>query len=349
MSETLGLPVSQLGAIPAEIRDKKRWLNYRLVDDPKHPDKPKKVPIQSRAPGHNAHVDKPETWATFSEAVRALRNYHVELAGIGFVFTADDDIAGVDLDGCRDPSTGVIAEWALAIITELSSYTEISQSGTGVHIIVRGKVPGAGNRRPVKDVRGQLCGGIEMYDNRRYFIFTGQHLGWTPSQVEERSDALDRVHTRYLAAVERPGVAKALPPIGGRLPCTFTSSDEALLEKARAARNGDRFAALYDRGDYSGYGSHSEADLALCSRLAFWTDGDASRIDALFRASALFRPKWTEKHGAATYGQMTIGKAMEGGSIGRSSDWIPSKTEWRNAQLDRLLERHLPVSVAGGK
>lgn len=349
MSTDLRFSVGEFDAIPAEIRGKTRWLNYRLVDDAKHPDKPKKVPIQSRAPGHNASVDKPETWAMFSEAVRALRTYHVELAGIGFVFTADDDIAGVDLDGCRDPSTGVIAEWALAIIAELSSYTEISQSGTGVHIIVRGKVPGVGHKRAVRDERGEVCGHIEMYDKGRYFIFTGQHLGWTPSQVEERSDALHRVHARHLAPVELTNVKRALPSMGGRLPCAFTSSDEALLEKARAARNGDRFAALYDRGDYSGYGSHSEADLALCSRLAFWTDGDATRIDALFRASALFRPKWTEKHGAVTYGQITIAKALAGGSIGRNSDWIPSKTEWRNAQLDRLLERHLPVSVAGGK
>jgi putative DNA primase/helicase len=94
--------------------------------------------------------------------------------------------------------------------------------------------------------------------------------------------------------------------------------DEVLLSKARAAKNGDRFRALFDEGDLSGYHSQSEADLALCDRLTFWTNGDTVRIDQLFRRSALFRPKWDERHFAdgRTYGAATIEKTMAGARDG---------------------------------
>lgn len=89
------------------------------------------------------------------------------------------------------------------------------------------------------------------------------------------------------------------------------TDDGKLLDLARNARNGAKFAALYDRGDTSGYNSQSEADAALCAILAFWTGGDLSRIDALFRLSALFRPdKWDSvRVKGKTYGAATIERA----------------------------------------
>src|SRR5262249_15434554 len=93
----------------------------------------------------------------------------------------------------------------------------------------------------------------------------------------------------------------------------LTSDDLKLLARARAAANGEAFSGLY-MGDRSGYPSPSEADLALCNMLAFWTGRDADQIDRLFRQSALMRPKWDERHGAQTYGEMTIAKALAGGA-----------------------------------
>src|SRR5262245_2703110 len=80
--------------------------------------------------------------------------------------------------------------------------------------------------------------------------------------------------------------------------------DGALIERARRARNGARFVALW-AGDVSAYGSQSEADLALCNLLAFWTGGDAARVDRLFRVSGLYRSKWDATRGEQTYGQRT--------------------------------------------
>ena len=60
--------------------------------------------------------------------------------------------------------------------------------------------------------------------------------------------------------------------------------------------------------------SQSEADLALCGKLAFWFQKDAVRIDKIFRQSSLFRAKWDEKHygDGSTYGQKTVETAISG-------------------------------------
>ena len=77
--------------------------------------------------------------------------------------------------------------------------------------------------------------------------------------------------------------------------------------------NGEKFQDLWEGRwqQYRWFPSQSEADMALCSMLAYWTDSDADQIDRLFRQSALYRPKWDEPRGATTYGQLTIQKALE--------------------------------------
>ena len=84
--------------------------------------------------------------------------------------------------------------------------------------------------------------------------------------------------------------------------------DEEIIERAHAAKNGDKFSKLW-AGDTSGYGSSSEADLALCGMLAFWVGGDEHRIDSLFRKSSLCREKWTSR---ADYRNRTIDEAVRG-------------------------------------
>jgi primase-polymerase (primpol)-like protein len=71
--------------------------------------------------------------------------------------------------------------------------------------------------------------------------------------------------------------------------------DRKLLHRAASAKNGYKFSHLW-RGDTSNYGGDdSRADLALLSMLLFWTRGDESRSDALFRQSGLSRDKWTKR------------------------------------------------------
>ena len=118
--------------------------------------------------GQYASSTNPETWVSFSEAVSAY--YKGGFDGIGFVVTKETSIVGVDLDHCRDLETGDIEPWALRIVKILNSYTEITPSGTGLRIFIRGKLPPEGRKR----------GNIEMYDNGRFLTVTGWHLGGQP-------------------------------------------------------------------------------------------------------------------------------------------------------------------------
>ena len=255
------------------IRDLRQWLCWRTEE---RDGKPTKVPYAPHT-GERASSTNPESWTNYEEAARA-RNEH-GYHGIGFVFTAGDDLCGVDLDGCLNPETGEIESWAQEIIEELDSYTEISPSETGVHILLRGELPPGRNRK----------GHFEAYDKDRYFTVSGRHLTGTPKTIESRQEQLRSVVGRVLGEAESTNGHE-----GGISEFVSELSDESIVKKALAADNGEKFRRLW-AGDRSGYSSPSEADAALCSLLAFWIGPDPQRIDHLFRQSGLCREKWTKR------------------------------------------------------
>jgi primase-polymerase (primpol)-like protein len=161
--------------IPDELKELLRWVVWLLE---LRDEKWTKVPYHVDT-GRRASTTDPSTWSTFA---RAFAAYHVGLHdpgarrydGIGFVFTAQDPYAGVDLDKVLDPTTGVLKPWARKIIEFLDSYTEVSPSGTGVKIFLRAKVPSG---RRVVTLDGSR---IEMYDQARYFTVTGHRLESLP-------------------------------------------------------------------------------------------------------------------------------------------------------------------------
>src|SRR5438445_564404 len=120
-------------SIPDELKARDQWLNWRRAA---RDGKPTKIPYASKT-GVNASVTDPSTWATFEEALAACPNYD----GAGYVLTPDDPYTGVDLDRCLDPATGKLDPWARSIVDQLHSYTEVSPSGEGVRIFVRGSLP----------------------------------------------------------------------------------------------------------------------------------------------------------------------------------------------------------------
>jgi putative DNA primase/helicase len=275
------------------MRELRQWVCWRTEE---RDGKPTKVPYAPLT-GKRASSTDPETWTGYQEAVNARRERGYD--GIGFVFTHEDDLCGVDLDGCIDPQTGEVEGWAREIVEELDSYTEKSPSGTGVHVLVRGEWPEERNR----------TGRFEAYDRGRYFTVTGKHLSGTPRSIESRQEQLQRVAGRIFGKESTNGSRRS-----GTAPEHVDDdlSNDGIVHRALSASKGARFARLW-AGGTSDYGSHSEADLALCSRLAFWTGGEPGRIDELFRRSGLYRPKWDERHygDGRTYGQATVEKALE--------------------------------------
>ncbi len=284
-----------LETVPPALLAYDQWICWREED---RNGKATKVPIDPNN-GEFASTTDPDTWDTFQEAREWAKNGEVE--GLGFVFTSDDPIVGVDLDSCRVPETASTASWADDIIDRLDSYTEVSPSGTGFHILVEGSLPGDRNRN----------GDVEMYDAARFFTVTGDHVAGTPSEIADRTDALADVYTAYIDADDESAeTPRERPPKSGA-----DLDDAELVQKATDASNGEKFARLW-RGSTSGYESHSEADMALCSLLAFWTGGNPEQMDRLFRDSGLMREKWDEVHFAdgSTYGEKTIDRAIAGSS-----------------------------------
>src|SRR5829696_7517591 len=273
------------------MQDLRQWLCWRSVE---RNGKPTKIPY-SPLTGQRASSTTPGTWAGYEEAVRACKEHGY--GGIGFVFTGEDDLCGVDLDGCLDPETGEIEGWAQEIIEELSSYTEISPSGTGVHILVRATLPAELGRN--------RKGRFEAYDRDRYFTVTGKHLAGTPQNIEGRQEELRGVVGRVFGEESTNGHKE--PREATEPPENNGLSNEKIVQKALSASNGERFARLW-AGDTTDYGSHSEADLALCGMLAFWTGGDAATMDSLFRHSGLYRKKWDRED----YRNRTIAEALSG-------------------------------------
>lgn len=280
-----------------QIAAEPQWVAWRLTPPKKPGAKPGKVPINPHT-GRKASTTDPATWGTFEQArARAASD---DLAGVGFVFRAEGGLAGVDLDGCRDPATGQLEPWAADIVRRLDSYAEASPTGTGVHILARGSLP-PGKRRKGK---------IEMYDRDRFFTVTGARLPEAPAEIHERGEVLAALHAELLAPPQPAPKASSAPAAEATAPTAPPLDDDELLTRARAAANGAKFSALW-AGDTTGYDSPSEADAALCCLLAFWTAKDAGRMDAIFRSSGLYRAKWDEPRGASTYGAQTIASAIE--------------------------------------
>jgi putative DNA primase/helicase len=115
------------------------------------------VPHSART-GRKASSTDLLTWGTFEKALEAYENGQCD--GVGFVFSSADPYTGIDLDNCVG-GDGEMALWALEIARYFDSYTELSATGTGLHVIVRGEVA---NRRK---------GDVEVYSSKRFFTVTG--------------------------------------------------------------------------------------------------------------------------------------------------------------------------------
>lgn len=299
--------------IPDELKAVPRWLCFKLG---KRGGKITKIPRQAQSPRRNASSTNPDTWATFDEAVTAYEaNDFID--GIGFVFSDEDEICGIDIDHCRNSETGELTPEAEHAIAVLNSYTEASPSGEGTHTLVFAELPGEKNRREP----------FEVYAKGRYFTMTGDHIEGTPTTVEHRQSELNEWYAGVFGQSED---ASPAPPAASPAP---TADDEDVLTSLRRrGKNRHKFVALFDGGDWRNagdYESQSEADLALCMMLATKCGGNVVQVDRLFRRSALMRPKWDELRGEQTYGQLTIAESLER---------VSTKSAKVTSQRDRLFE-----------
>jgi putative DNA primase/helicase len=307
-------------SIPGELKALPRFVVWQLEECDGRP-RPKKVPYTPRT-GRKASPTDPSAWGTFEEALEAL-DAQERYDGLGLALTEEDPFTGVDLDGCVDPETGEAEPWASEIVDVLDSYTELSPSGTGLHVIVRGELP-PGRRHE---------GDVEMYDRDRYLTLTGHVRGGHDKiSPEDRTETLRLLHGRYLGREEhRPVVAVPRP-------ASRVLTDDQVLERCRRGRGAEKFARLYDLGNLSDYDDDwSRGDQALVALLARYTQ-DPDQIDRLFRGSALSREKWTSR---ADYRQRTIARALQ--DVAAATSWAPAEVQEALDLIEaEISRRHWP-------
>lgn len=266
---------------PAEMRRLKQWVLWKLVK--KTDGKIIKMPFQVN--GFPAKSNDPDTWYTYADALQALQGG--QYSGLGFMFTEESHILFIDLDHCIS-SNGELNAIATETLRRLPlSFVELSQSKTGLHLFTLGTVP--------KNIKTKL---IEIYSHMRFCALTGMVY----RQVSQLSDEQTGVDYLYAQFKKPDPVKKDFSPDTAVAPA---GDVVRLLMK-------DQKAAQLFKGVWAGsYESQSNADLALCEKIAFFAGRDPQAIDDIFRQSKLYRPKWDQMRGDMTYGQRTVKTACE--------------------------------------
>lgn len=175
--------------IPEELKRLNQWVCAN--DD-------SKVPMQANRPYAASSTD-PSTWASFEDALWAVENGYYDY--LGFVFN-DNGIVGIDLDDGFDRD-GSLTKLSCDILCKCWSYTEISKSGTGLHIFVKGDIPFRG--------RNNLAG-VEMYKTARFFIMTG-NMATEVRGINEDQAALDYIVNKYFPETRERKTTTVTPRI----------------------------------------------------------------------------------------------------------------------------------------
>ncbi len=263
-----------------ELKAMKKWLcwNYAVVNGRRT-----KKPISAYGTATGTDAAHAHTWVTYEEAVLAAREKHYD--GVGFVIPEGYFFLDIDHKEWTDP-------FVMLLLERFQSYTERSVSGGGIHTYGKCDL----SRLPTcLDKDGKLRLSKEFYTKNpnndvelyiggitnRFAVYTGDVIRDAPLR-----DCTAAVLTTLDKDMRRKPKVKYSEQRDG---------DKAIFDlvcNLRKQKNGDKFRSLYDMGDYSGYGSHSEADAALCALIAFRTGPDPAAIDEVFRTSALYREKW---------------------------------------------------------
>ena len=279
-----------------ELKSQKVWLcwNYETRKG-----KRTKVPISASGTATGTNSEYAHTWVTYDEAIKATDKHGYN--GVGFKIPQGYFFLDIDHKELTDPFVQLMLE-------RFNSYSEYSVSGGGIHIYGKCNI----DRLPTyldKDGKLRLdkafymknphngtelyCGGI----TNRFAVYTGNVIRDVP--LKECTDALlvtldkdMRRKQKVKYSEKRDGDDRELFDIVANL----------LKQK-----NGEKFRKLYCDGDFSNYGSQSEADCALCAMIAFRTGADPEMIDTVFRSSALYREKWERED----YRTATIEKGIE--------------------------------------
>jgi len=278
--------------LPKDLKENGKYCLWKY-EERNGQDKPTKVPYQIN--GRRAQPNNIRTFSDLASVLKLINQY--DGMGIG-VF---DDFSAIDVDHCINED-GSLRSMAKAIVELFhGSYMEISPSGTGLRILF--KAPGFKYNTGKYYINNKALG-LEVYVSgatNKFVTITGNVF--QDGDILDAKDKLQILLDRFMLRPKKKKNKNTKPPFS-------YLSDEEVLKKARGAKNHDEFNKLW-AGEIPEGKSHSEADLGLCSHLAFWCGRDLSQMDRLFRLSSLYREKWDRVQSGSTYGQITLEKAAE--------------------------------------
>lgn len=264
--------------IPESMKKLNNWVLWKLEEQTNDRGETRKTKIPIQAVGKkNAMSTEPKTWADFKTAV----DNKGEL-GIGFVLPLDGSMTMIDLDHCIHEDK--LTPFAKSIVERFyDTYMELSQSGTGIHIFVKGNVPTAVKTKE-----------IEIYSSKRYCAMTGNSL--RPIEVADYQAELSRLYMEYHK--EEPKAERIT---------SVTDMDVGdILNVIRNSRNADRFNQYFN----GLVEKNSENTLGLASMLAFYCGNDKAKIEQIMRMSGLVRDKFNSRRAGDTWLGIVIDKAI---------------------------------------
>ena len=258
-------------AVPDEMKERPNWV---VVKTWWNADKGKynKRPVNCNSDkGEYAESDNPETWTTFDNALKYLK----EKGGTTIAYALDgkDNISCIDLDRCHDEN-GQPSALAKEVLSKCGkTYVEKSVSGNGLHIF--GKTNGMDIRTFSKD------GDLEFYQKEHFIAMTGDGAGYSRLESFDTPEMKELLSRKCEKREEWKGVCKGVNGLS-------TMTDRDVVEKASNAKNGDKFKRLYAGEDLQK--NHSNSDMSLMNLLAYWCNGDKEQMLRIFATSGLFRP-----------------------------------------------------------
>ena len=258
-------------AVPDEMKERPNWVVVKTWWNAEK-GKYNKRPVNCNSDkGEYAESDNPETWTTFDNALKYLK----EKGGTTVAYALDgkDNVSCIDLDRCYDEN-GQPSALAKEILSKCGkTYVEKSVSGNGLHIF--GKTSGMDIRSFSKD------GDLEFYQKEHFIAMTGEGAGYSRLESFDTPEMKELLSRKCEKREEWKGVCKGVNGLS-------TMTDRDVVEKASNAKNGDKFKRLYAGEDLQK--NHSNSDMSLMNLLAYWCNGDKEQMLRIFATSGLFRP-----------------------------------------------------------
>lgn len=258
-------------AVPDEMKARPNWVVVKTWWNAEK-GKYNKRPVNCNSDkGEYAESDNPETWTTFDNALKYLK----EKGGTTVAYALDgkDKVSCVDIDRCFDEN-GELSETAKEVLKRSgATYAEKSVSGNGLHIF--GKTSGMDIRTFSKN------GDLEFYQKEHFITMTGDGAKTKDLINFDTCGMKPYLESKCEKRIEWKGVCKGENGLS-------SMSDKDVVEKASEAKNGDKFKRLYAGEDLQN--NHSNSDMSLMNILAYWCNGDKEQMLRIFATSGLFRP-----------------------------------------------------------